>query len=329
MELHNSFKERLFALKSNEFEHLALSVFKYQANFNIVYKRYLGFLNVKPENVVSLDQIPFLPIEFFKEHRVVSGNWDSEKEFLSSGTTSSQRSSHLVKDVTFYHEVAENIFRSFYSNVSDTAFFALLPSYVEQGSSSLVSMVDYFISRSNHEASGFYLKDNTNMLNNIRKLLSRGQKVVLFGVTYALLDLVSEGQTDLEGLVIIETGGMKGRRKEMTKEELYGYLTKAFNVKVIHSEYGMTELLSQAYSFEEGKFHTPKWMKVMVRDLNDPFSYIPCGKSGGVNVIDLANLNSCSFIETKDIGVAFEDETFKILGRFDNSDIRGCNLLVS
>lgn len=329
MELQNSFKENLFNLESNEFDQRALSIFKYQANSNEIYKSYLGFLSVNPLQVTSVEQIPFLPIEFFKQHKVVSGDWDSDKEFLSSGTASSQRSSHFVKEVQFYHNVAEDIFQSFYSPICDTAFFALLPSYIEQGNSSLVSMVDYFISKSRYKESGFYLNDNASMLSNIQSVLSDGGKAVLFGVTYALLDLANESEVDLSGLVIVETGGMKGRKKEMTKEELYACLTEAFNVDVIHSEYGMTELLSQAYSFEGGRFRTPTWMKVLIRDLNDPFTYIPYGKSGGVNVIDLANIDSCSFIETKDIGVLFEDETFKILGRFDNSDIRGCNLLVS
>lgn len=324
----NSFKKALTNVNEVNFDTFAIDLFKYQAKLNPVYASYLDFLGVDPDTIGEICDIPFLPIEFFKEHKVVTGDWIPERQFLSSGTTSQQRSVHYVEDVGFYRRMAGMAFEQSYGYISEKAFLALLPSYVEQGDSSLVDMVAYFIGQSNHKESGFYLEKDDRLLRVVDDLLHRGVEVILFGVAYALLDLSDRRKVDWEGITIIETGGMKGRREEITKEELYARIGNSFNISTIHSEYGMTELLSQAYASRDAIFKTPPWMKVMLRDLNDPFNYVTEGKNGGVNVIDLANIHSCAFIETKDIGTILGENKFKVLGRFDNADIRGCNLLI-
>jgi len=323
------FKELLTGTQSFGFEALALEIFRFQAQENPVYKQYLQYLNIKPEAVFSLEKIPFLPIEFFKTQKVKTGIFDPETTFKSSGTTQQQRSQHFVADLPFYLKNAEQIFEQFYGKLTDFVFLALLPSYLEQGESSLVAMVDHFIKRSGQQEQGFYLNQLDDLKNDIKNAQKSGKKVMLFGVTYALLDLAETiGNADFLEVIIMETGGMKGRRKEMIREELHEVLKAAFKVENIHSEYGMTELLSQAYSSGNGIFQTPKTMKILLRDLNDPFEINPNLRSGGINVIDLANIDSCCFIETKDIGKVHAGGTFEVLGRFDNSDIRGCNLLV-
>ncbi|MFC5271672.1 acyl transferase [Adhaeribacter terreus] len=324
------FKELLTGPQSFGFETLALEIFRFQAQENPVYRKYIQYLGIDPEAVFSLEKIPFLPIEFFKTQEVKTGKFEAETIFKSSGTTQQERSRHFVADVQFYLQNAELIFEQFYGKLTDFVFLALLPSYLEQGESSLVAMVDHFIKRSGQQEPGFFLYQFDALKNAIENARESGKKVMLFGVTYALLDLAETvGHTDFSDVIIMETGGMKGRRKEMIREELHAILKAAFKIRNIHSEYGMTELLSQAYSSGNGIFQVPKTMKILLRDLNDPFEINPNLRSGGINVIDLANIDSCCFIETKDIGKVYPDGTFEVLGRFDNSDIRGCNLLVS
>ncbi len=324
-----SFKELLTGPQSFDFDDVALDLFRYQARENAVYQNYLSQLKIDPASVFSIEKIPFLPIEFFKSQEVKTGKFEPEVIYQSSGTTQQSRSRHLVADEAFYLQNTARIFEDFYGPLTEHVFLALLPSYLEQGNSSLIAMVSYFIKESGQKQEGFYL----NQLNGLEKAINAaktsGKKVVLFGVTYALLDMAElVTQTDLSEVIIFETGGMKGRRREMIREELHGILTKAFNVPTIHSEYGMTELLSQAYSKGAGIFELPATMKILLRDLNDPFDIRTNLRSGGINVIDLANIDSCAFLETKDIGKLHPDGTFEVLGRFDNSDIRGCNLMV-
>ncbi len=303
----------------------ALDLFYFQYENVQVYKEYCNYLDItSPEN---LNQIPFLPIQFFKSHKVLPASYEVEKIFKSSGTTKRNRSQHHVVDLALYEDSFSRTFTKQLVDPKKAIIVALLPNYLQQGDSSLVYMVDKLIKQSDHELSGFYLDD----LNNIHDLITDAKrtdrKVVLFGVSFALLDL-AEKNFDLAEVIIIETGGMKGRRKEIIRAELHSILMKGLNVDCIYSEYGMTELLSQAYTDGSEFFQSPPWMKVMIRDINDPLNYRPDGKTGGVNVIDLANRYSCSFIATDDLGV-IHNERFKILGRFDQSDIRGCNLLVN
>jgi len=328
----NKFKENLFKINSlNYFKEQAILLFHYQAENNIVYKNYIKYLNINIDKIINLEDIPFLPIEFFKYHKVISNikEEDIELVFESSGTTGEITSKHLVKDLNFYKKVSENIFYNFYGKLDEYIFLALLPSYLERENSSLVYMVDHFIKESKSTHSGFYLNDLEKLKEKLISLKNQHKKIVLIGVTFALLDFAEQFSIDLEDIIIIETGGMKGRRKEMIREEVHQILQEKLNVKNIHSEYGMTELLSQAYSKGDGLFVTPNSMKVLIRDINDPFSYNNKNKSGGLNIIDLANVDSCSFIETKDIGYIEDSNQFKILGRLDNSDIRGCNLLIN
>ena len=289
----------------------------------------MGFLGVEPGAIDRVDKIPFLPISFFKSHDVVTGNQGMpEIIFSSSGTSGSFSSRHLVPQLSFYLSNAKRNFEFFFDSLSDYHILALLPSYLEREGSSLISMVNYFIRESQSAASGFYLYNYEELLKQIKGLKNDGRKVLLLGVSFALLELAERFEVDLSHCIIMETGGMKGKRKELTREELHEFLQKKFHVKVIHSEYGMTELMSQAYSNGGGLYSPPPWMKVVVRDLNDPFQLEPMGKTGGINMIDLANLHSCAFIETQDLGKVYQNGRFEILGRFDNSDIRGCNLLV-
>ncbi|PIB36135.1 acyl transferase [Reichenbachiella sp. 5M10] len=328
MKLINSFKQRLTSLKSDQFDQMAMDLFRFQAACNPCYQQYLSHLGVDATSVQKIEDVPFMPIEFFKHHLVQSGEWAVDKEFLSSGTTGMARSSHLVEDLTFYEDNARRIFESFYGDVTELVFFALLPSYQEQGNSSLIAMVDSFMHLSNNQQGGYYLDDMDQLVEDVLEALGQSKKVFLFGVGYALLDLCESAQKEMNGLTIIETGGMKGRREEMTKDQFYGLMRERLGAVSIHSEYGMTELLSQAYSLEDKRFEVPRTMRVLVRDINDPFSQVSNERSGGLNIIDLANIHSCAFIETKDLGRVHADGSFEVLGRIDNSDIRGCNLLV-
>ncbi len=315
---------------ANEAQFLAnaLTIFQFQAENCQVYQTYLSYLNIDIKQINTLEEIPFLPIEFFKTHEVISNSNPPEVVFSSSGTTGITTSQHLVTDVSWYQKSFRQSFELFYGDVKNYAFLALLPSYLERAGSSLIYMVEDLIAGSQNPDSGFYLYNNDELYQKLTQLQQQKQPTVLIGVTFALLDFIEKHQLDFPELIIMETGGMKGRRKEMIREELHETLCNGFGVPAIHSEYGMTELLSQAYSLGEGLFHCVPWMKVLIRDTNDPFTLLPNGKTGGINVIDLANINSCSFIATQDLGKIHENKMFEVLGRFDFSDIRGCNLLI-
>lgn len=319
----------IFTISSHkQFEKIALKVFRFQYENNSVYQEFCDFLNTDVQKVKSLQQIPFLPIQFFKSHNVVSNTDEIQETFTSSGTTGMLTSKHLVTDVSLYEQSYRNAFSEFYGNIEDYVVLALLPSYLERSGSSLIYMVKDLIEGSNNENSGFYLHNYDELLTKLIELDTAGQNAILIGVTYALLDLVEQQKFELKNTIIMETGGMKGKRKEMIREELHEILCNGFGVQSIHSEYGMTELLSQAYSLGDGIFECPAWMQILIRDTEDALTYVDYGKTGGVNVIDLANINSCSFIATQDLGKKYPNNSFEILGRFDNSDIRGCNLMV-
>ncbi|MBC5838428.1 LuxE/PaaK family acyltransferase [Flavobacterium muglaense] len=321
--------DSLFAISSHkQFEKIALKVFRFQHENNLVYKEFCSLLNVTVSSVKSLEQIPFLPIQFFKTHHVVSNTDAIEETFTSSGTTGMITSKHLVTDASIYEQSYRNGFSQFYGNIEDYVVLALLPSYLEREGSSLIYMVEDLIKLSNRPESGFYLHNHDELIKNLIALDQSGQNVILIGVTYALLDLIEKQSFQLQNTIIMETGGMKGKRKEMIREELHEQLCNGFGVSVIHSEYGMTELLSQAYSLGNGLFECPSWMHILLRDTEDALTYVQNGKTGGINVIDLANINSCSFIATQDLGKKNPNNSFEVLGRFDNSDIRGCNLMV-
>ncbi|UFH36004.1 acyl transferase [Flavobacterium acetivorans] len=319
----------IFAISNQkQFEKIALKVFRYQYENNLVYQEFCNYLKVDVQKVKSLVQIPFLPIQFFKSHAVVSNTDAIEETFTSSGTTGMITSKHLVTDASIYEESYRKAFSQFYGNIEDYVVLALLPSYLEREGSSLIYMVEDLIQLSNQPESGFYLHNHDELIKKLLELDQAGQNVILIGVTYALLDLIEKHPFQLQHTIIMETGGMKGKRKEMIREELHQQLCEGFGVSAIHSEYGMTELLSQAYSLGEGIFECPSWMQILVRDTEDALTYIKDGKTGGINVIDLANINSCSFIATQDLGKKNPNNSFEVLGRFDNSDIRGCNLMV-
>lgn len=319
----------IFTISSQkQFEKIALKVFRFQHENNTVYRDFCNFLNIEKGTVKSLKQIPFLPIQFFKSHEVLSSSDAIQETFTSSGTTGMITSKHLITDISLYEESYRNAFSEFYGNIEDYAVLALLPSYLERNGSSLIYMVKDLIELSNNENSGFYLNNYDELIEKLIALDSSGQNVILIGVTYALLDLIEQQKFQLKNTIIMETGGMKGKRKEIIREELHEILCNGFGVSSIHSEYGMTELLSQAYSLGDGIFECPNWMSVQIRDTEDALSYIENGKTGGINVIDLANINSCSFIATQDLGKKYDNNSFEVLGRFDNSDIRGCNLMV-
>lgn len=322
-----SSKVNLFSINAVNFEENALRLFKFQAKNNLVYKQYINHLQVNVNSVDSIFKIPFMPIEFFKHHTIKTMDWEPIAVFESSGTTGQVKSKHFIEDLDYYHQVTEYIFKLFYGDLGNYHFLALLPSYMERENSSLVVMVKNFMEKSDSRYSGFFLNDYTVLIDKIELARQNGKKIILIGVSFALLELAELSSLDLNNVIVMETGGMKGRRTELTREELHDVLKEKFNLTHIHSEYGMTELLSQAYATSEGNFNCPPWMKVIIRNINDPFEMGNQIRSGGVNVIDLANVQSCAFIETQDLGSYQSDDSFKILGRFDNSDIRGCNLL--
>lgn len=311
---------------SQEFNDLALRIFSYQRDNNPVYNTFLQALG-RPEPK-SVDEIPCLPISAFKTQRVLTGDGVPELTFSSSGTTGQQRSRHEVLDPVWYEQSFERHFEECYGPVEDLCILGLLPSYIEQGGSSLVYMVDKLIKGTGYEASGTYLHDHASLRDKLISLQRKGVRTILIGVSYALLDFVEEEAIEFPELIVMETGGMKGRRREIIREELHAELKAGFGVTRVHSEYGMTELLSQAYSADKGQFYCPNWMQVRVRDIMDPFSILKKGKTGGIDIIDLANVHSCSFISTDDLGRLQDDGSFEVLGRFDNSDIRGCSLMV-
>ena len=312
------------------FRAAALEVFNYQARHTPVYREYLAALGVDPSTVSEVEQIPFLPVEFFKSHTVMVEWKRAELVFESSGTTGIKPSLHHVADASLYNKSFVSAFQQFYSDPYTYCILALLPAYLERSGSSLVHMMDHLIKDSGHPDSGFYLHNLEELASVLQKRNEDHYPTLLVGVSFALLDLAEQHPMTLgDHIMVMETGGMKGQRKEMVRSELHEQLKSAFGLNAIHSEYGMTELLSQAYSKGEGLFRCPPWMKILVRDPNDPLTLLSAGQSGGINVIDLANLNSCSFIATGDLGKVHEDGSFEVLGRFDHSDIRGCNLLVS
>jgi phenylacetate-coenzyme A ligase PaaK-like adenylate-forming protein len=310
------------------FEQQAIQLFRHQAAHNPVYRAYIDALGRDVHKVKRLDQIPFLPIAFFKSHEIKTGTWSEEAIFTSSGTTGMINAKHPVKSLSAYLENCERCFRHFFGPIENTIFLCLLPSYMEREGSSLVYMAEYFVEKSGHPASGFYLYDYARLQQHLLELKGGGQRIVLLGVTFALLDFAEQYQIDVPELIVMETGGMKGRRKELLREEVHDVLQRAFNLPSIYSEYGMTELLSQAYSLGHGRFQCPPGMQIIIRDVNDPFDFAPKRGYGGINVIDLANAHSCAFIETQDLGRQHTDASFEVLGRFDNADIRGCNLMV-
>ena len=318
-----------FSIQSEkDFETIALKLFKEQIQYNSVYKEFCSYLNINEQKVQTLKEIPFLPIEFFKTHQVKTKEFTPEMTFLSSGTTGQQQSRHYVKDLKVYKDSFIRTFEEAYGPIEDYVILGLLPSYLEREGSSLIYMVDHFIKKSKFKESGFYLDEIEQLSETLQKLDDAGHNILLIGVSFALLDLVEKKKFQLKHSIVMETGGMKGRRKEMIRKELHAVLSKGFGVENIHSEYGMTELLSQAYSQGQSKFQCPDHMKIMIRDTEDPFHYLSFGSTGGINVIDLANFNSCPFIATQDLGKQINATEFEILGRFDQSDIRGCNLLV-
>ena len=312
---------------------MALAIFRLQYNLNPVYQKYVDSLRLLPENIKEINQIPFLPISFFKTHPITSTQFTPEIVFESSGTTQQNTSKHLVKEISVYQDSFLKGFQLFYGDIKDWCIIGLLPGYLERGNSSLVFMVNDLIEKSGHPDSGFYLHNQEDLFNTLEKNELLGQPTLLIGVTYALLDFAEKYPVQLRHTIIMETGGMKGRRKEITREEVHQFLENNLGVKNVHSEYGMTELLSQGYSSGDGIFDNPPWMKIGLREYNDPFAITfqtdKKSSNGLINVIDLANLYSCCFIATDDVGKLYADGSFEVLGRRDASDLRGCSLLTT
>lgn len=311
-----------------DFSALALDTFRRQYKYNAVYRAYCDLLNNAESDITSVDQIPFLPIQFFKSHRVQSFEGEATQVFTSSGTTTTQNAQHLLQSLEHYQQSFQTAFQQQYGAPNQWAILALLPSYLEREGSSLIYMMNDLIAQSSVSESGFYLNEWAALDSTLKRLEERKQPTLLLGVSFALLDFIERFPQQLHTTIVMETGGMKGRRKELTREALHQQLRAGFGIKTIHSEYGMTELLSQAYSKGEGRFVPPQWMRVIPYDISDPFAIVNHGKTGRLNIIDLANQDSCAFIATDDIGRSFPDGSFEVLGRLDHSDIRGCNLLV-
>ena len=325
--MKNFIRDIFIPIDGADFEKKALELYAFQYRHNAVYRQFSHLLDKSPANVKRLADIPFLPVELFKYHQVVSVPPPYGAVFESSGTTGMLRSRHYIKDLPLYRKVFRTTFEMFYGSPSGYLILALLPSYLERENSSLIYMMNDLIA-SARPGSGFYLHDTDRLYQNLVQADRSGEKVLLFGVSFALWDFSERYDFDLKNTIVMETGGMKGRKKEPVREELHGILSGNFGVARIHSEYGMTELLSQAYSQGEGKFKTPPWMKILIRDTEDPSDYLPVNKTGGINIVDLANVYSCAFIATQDLGKILPGGEFEVLGRFDNSDIRGCNLLI-
>lgn len=317
----------LSGINSKNFEQYALSLFAYQLKGNDIYREYVTALGKRQEDIKTLKDIPYLPISFFKTHTVVTGHFQPQLTFESSGTTGMQNSKHFIKDPAIYRQSFMQTFRQFYGMPDDYVFLCLLPSYLERGNSSLVYMADALIRESRKKESGFYLNEWEQLASLLKKLQAEKQKVMLLGVTFALLDFAEQYPMDLSGTIVMETGGMKGRREEWTREQVHTFLKEKWQLPQVHSEYGMTELLSQAYSSGAGVFNCPPMLKVMVRDENDPFDIRDKG-SGCINLADLANVHSCAFIATDDIAKIAGDGSFEVLGRLDHSALRGCSLMV-
>ncbi|MEX0987723.1 MAG: acyltransferase [Bacteroidales bacterium] len=323
-------EERIFNISdAGEFNNLALEIFRLQATKNAVYAQYLSHLGIDHSGINHVDNIPFLPIELFRTHKIITGKTEPEVVFHSSGTSGQDTGKHYLASESLYRESFLRTFTKFYGNPKELCILALLPSYMERGNSSLVFMMDHLIRMSCHEESGFYLRNYEELARVLDRRTIDYYPTLLLGVSFGLLDLAEKHpMTMTENIKVMETGGMKGKRKELVREELHGLLKKGFGVSVIHSEYGMTELLSQAYAKKPGCYFTPPWMRVRVRDLYDPLTILPPGQAGGINIIDLANIYSCSFIATGDMGRMNENGSFDITGRFDQAEVRGCNLMV-
>ena len=328
--MKSRFREAIFGIMDDsDFMSAVIEILTYQYENNPVYRLFVDSLGRSPWKIKDLKDIPFLPVEFFRNHPVITGRVQVEMIFQSSGTTGTTPGRHFIKDMSLYEESFLKTFRLFYGSPENYIIAALLPSYTERCGSSLVYMADRLIKETDHPLSGFYKDNIDKFLDKIKAKKIRGRKVLIIGVSFALLDLAEKSGTDFPDIILMETGGMKGRRKELVRDELHSLLKSRFNVDTVHSEYGMTELLSQAYSAGNGLFRCPPWMKILIRDPQDPLTIMTePGKTGGINIIDLANVNSCAFIATSDLGKLHEDGSFEVLGRFDNSDIRGCNLMV-
>ncbi len=321
-------KQAVLSVNTATFETLSLQIFRYQYDNNSLYRQFVDLLNINPTTVNVMDKIPFLPISFFKNFEIKTGEWKAETIFTSSGTTGQINSQHFVRDLDLYQKITEQGFQYFYGNICDYSILALLPAYLERQGSSLVYMANHFITLSKYNNSDFFLYNYEALVMRLKEHQAKRIPTLLLGVSFALWDLAEQFPQDLSNIIIMETGGMKGRRTELTRSALHDIFTKAFQITKIHSEYGMTELLSQGYSKGNGLFYPSPTMKIFTREITDPLSMQKNGKVGGVNVIDLANLDSCSFIATDDLGRLYADDSFEILGRFDNSDVRGCNLMV-
>ncbi|MCP4522306.1 MAG: acyl transferase [Cytophagales bacterium] len=327
LDFKTQFKASLFSTNKDNFEKKAITLFQYQANNNAIYKLFLEHLKVSPEQIQRVEKIPFMPIEFFKKHKIVSSKFQETSIFQSSGTTGSETSKHYVEDTQFYLENCQQIFESFYGKIEEYTVLALLPDYLERQNSSLVLMADDFIKKSKEKLSGFYLYNFEELSQTLHNCMKEGKKVLLLGVTFALLDFAEAFPMPLKNTIIMETGGMKGRKKEMIRSEVHKLLKNAFEVESIHSEYGMTELLSQGYSKGNGIFETPPWLQLYLREVDNPLKINQSQRYGAINILDLANIDSCAFIATQDLG-KISSQGFEIIGRLDNSDMRGCNLLV-
>lgn len=321
------FGHKIFSVTDPGFEKLALEIFEFQYQHNSLYRQYVDTLHTDTRSIKLVNQIPFLPINFFKTHAVKTGDFEPVATFESSGTTQTVNSKHYIKNLSVYEESFLKGFEKFYGSVDEWCILALLPSYLERKNSSLVVMADDLIKKSNHPQSGFYLYNHAELADQLKLLENKGQKTLLIGVTYALLDFAAQFPMNLRHCIVMETGGMKGRREEMIREEVHSILKTAFGLNEIHSEYGMTELLSQAYSNGQGIFACPPWMKVLLREEEDPFAVTNKPGTGVINIVDLANVYSCSFIATDDAGKIHPDDRFEVLGRIDHSDIRGCSLM--
>jgi phenylacetate-coenzyme A ligase PaaK-like adenylate-forming protein len=323
-------EKRIFSItSSNSFNELAVDIFQFQYKNNKVYQKFVDFMGVLPSGIKHFTEIPFIPIEFFKEQKIVSTEFDAATLFTSSGTSGQLNSRHFIKSLELYEQSFVTNFNQQFGKPEEYIILALLPSYLEREGSSLVYMAEKLIELTNNPLSDFYLHDYEQLAAVLSDLKQSSKKVLLIGVTYALLDLAEAYPMHFPELIVMETGGMKGKRKELLRTEMHNILKAAFGIENVCSEYGMTELLSQAYSLKDGIFECPPWMKVMIRDMNDPLTFLDNGKTGGINIIDLANLYSCSFIATKDLGRKVNDHSFEMLGRYDNSDVRGCNLMIS
>lgn len=326
-----TFRERfiknLFQITPASFEEHALALFQYQATHNPIYKKYMAYLHLDIHHIKHSSQIPFLPIDFFKHHTIKTGDWKETHLFESSGTTGESVSKHFVRDIHLYRKNTVAIRDFFYKNIRNSIILALLPSYLERPHSSLIDMLRYWMEKSQHATHAFYIDNEKALFEKLVFCKKNKQPVMLWGVTFALLDFGNTYPFELDSeSIIVETGGMKGRKKELTREEVHTQLKKSFQVSSIHSEYGMTELFSQGYAKEDGVFQTPPWMKILIREINDPLTVVEKTKRGGINIIDLANVDTCAFIETQDIGEITKNG-FRVLGRIDHSDLRGCNLM--